>query len=1152
MKSKILRQIIIMSRLAIAGILLQCVFYSLLTAADGKAQHEKLSEIILTVNFKGKSLSRAFHEIEEKTQLKFAYNHQRINEGMQLDIEAKDESLANLLREISKDAGLRFKRINEKIYVNHQEGAKEEDNIEEILDPVQLKVSGTVTSSEDGAPLPGVSIVVQGTTKGTTSDFDGKFSIEVAEDAVLIFSYIGYTKQEVPVNSRSTIDIVMNTDAEQLQEVVVTAFGLEREKKAITYSAQTVEVKEFSEARSLNIVNSLSGRVAGLNMSTASNGVGSSSRVVLRGNRSLLGNNQPLYVIDGMPIDNSTSGTPSDETGGTTGSDGISNINPEDIASISVLKGPSAAALYGTRASNGVIIINTKSGKGKTGTSINFASNFTLNSPYLLLDIQNQYGQGSNGVYSVNETRNWGPELDGSSVAAWQLEHNPDYEGPATYSYSAQPDNIIDFFQTGYNLANTVSATMGNNVAQGYFSYTNTKAEGVVPGNELNRNNANVRITSKLSEKLQLDAKINFIQQTIDNPVRSGEDSPTFGAYTLPRNLPYSQYKDYEYIDASGNLQYNYINRDAVGANSANPFWLVYRHNTSTITRNRVIGFASATYEFLEGLKLNVRSGIDQYTDKSETKSYATVAWTSDLGNYYRSYRDVMEWNSSFLLSYDKDINNFSVNVNFGGNALTQQRNALTAGGMLSRRNFFAISNTDNPVPTESPYEREINSLYGFAQIGYKNVLFLDVTGRNDWSSTLPADNRSFFYPSIGLSAVVSDMFTSLPEALTYAKLRVSYAQVGNDTDPYRLNPYYTYSSANDGMVFRNEILFNQDLRPEITSSTEFGADVRFLDNRLGLDFTWFKSNTVDQVFPVATPESSGYSSQYINAGEIQNTGVELVLSATPVQTTDFSWDITANFSSYNSKVVSINGDTERLVLNSGGRSVNAIITKGGEYGDFYVKGYERDDEGNILINENGLPETTSDYSVKAGNFNPDWSGGLQNRFNYKNFSMSFLIDARIGGEIFSFTRSVLSYTGSLESTLAGRDGFVVDGVVATRDDDGNIVSTTPNTTTVTAEEYWTAIAGSSPNSAEDFILDATNIRLREFVLGYTFPSSLLDKTPFARASLSLVGRNLFFFMNKAKYFDPEQAAGISNFQGIESYSLPPTRTYGVSLKFGF
>ncbi|WP_163410410.1 SusC/RagA family TonB-linked outer membrane protein [Flavobacterium ajazii] len=1010
-------------------------------------------------------------------------------------------------------------------------------------------VTGTITDAS-GMPIPGANVVVKGTKSSTSSDFDGKYSITVPnQSAILVFTYVGSATKEVPVGGLTTINVTLGASNQQLSEVVVTALGIKREKKSLSYSAQTVSTQELSQARSLNVANSLSGKVAGLNFSTTGTGVGGSSRITLRGNRSLTGNNQPLFVIDGIPMDNTVT-SPATDIGGTTSFDGISNINPEDIESMNVLKGPSAAALYGSRASNGVIVITTKKGSKNGKANISVSSNFMASSAYNLLNQQDVYGQGNGGVYNAASVNSWGPKMEGQQVAAWQLVDNPNYAGPATYAFTPQPNNATDFFKTGYSLSNNLTASMGNDKTQGYFSYTSTDAKGIVMGNDLKRHNFNLRLTSNLTDKFKLDTKVNYITQKIENAVGAGEGGIGEALYTMPRNLRYDQYKDFEYIDDAGQIRYNYINGDnSLSTLGANPFWLAKR-NLRADERNRIIAFTSLTYDITKDLSLMVRTGIDQATNKAKVARYASVAiLNQDYGSYSESISDNTELNTDFLLAYKKQFGDFKLNVNAGGNALVQKREGLSSGGTLTKRNFFTLTNLQSTTVTPDYSKKKINSLYGSSQLSYKDYLYLDLTARNDWSSALPADNRSFFYPSVGLTGIITDMVDIKSDVLSFLKVRGSYAQVGNDTNPYLLADQLSYYGFNGGVVQSSTLLSNPNLKPEISSSMEFGVNTRLFNNKIGLDFTWFQTNTKDQIFTINLPPSSGFDKQVVNGGEIQNKGIEVVLNANIVEGNKFSWDATANFATYRTKVLSIFEDRTELNLATGyERLAQTIVKKGGDYGDLYIRGYQRNADGQIIVDgTTGLPLFTSGFSVLAGNFNPDWTAGLQNKFKYKDFSLSFLVDFRIGGNVISYSQARMTGAGVSDITLNGRDGFVVDGVV----DNGN-GTYSPNTTSITAENYWTQVASRDPRSAEDFVYDATNIRLREVVLGYSLPSKLLRNSPFTGIDLSIVGRNLFFFVNKAKYFDPEQGVSVGNLQGIESYNIPTTRDFGFNAKFNF
>ena len=1013
----------------------------------------------------------------------------------------------------------------------------------------ERKVSGTVISTEDKSPMPGVNVLVQGKTAGTITDVNGSFSINVpGNDAVLVFSFIGFTSQEVPVGGRSVVDVSLAPSALQLGEIVVTSFGIRREKKALTYAAQNVSTESITQARSLNVANSLAGKVAGLQLIKANAGVGSPTRVEIRGMRSIGANNQPLYVVDGAPINNGSS-TPTGENGGYAGSDGIGNINPEDIESMTVLKGPSATALYGTRANNGAIVITTKKGIVQKGIGVDYSLNYSVESPVILTKYQDVYGQGSAGIYAKNSENGWGPKMDGSSVAHWTLDPNSAQFG-TTYPFVAHPNNLKDFFQTGSNLVNAISLRAGNEKLQGYFSYTNTQSKGIVPGNELTRNNFNVRITGKLAKKLTFDTKVTYFNEEVLNRVATGDtyENPMRAIYRVPSNISLADAKNYEYFDASGARLQNYWNPHSNGGE--NPYWIINRL-PRTEQRNRVLDVMSARYEIIDGLSLQIRSAGDFIFDNLQAKKYNDTYTIADQGKYNTMNTNTQEINNDFLLNYNKTIaHDFSLNVSAGGNMLNQKYYYLsTDNGNLLKPNLFTVANASNLTASESGYEKRLNSLYGFATLGYKNYLFLDLTARNDWSSTLPKESWSYFYPSVGLTWVASDMFKSLPTWLTFAKLRASLAQVGNDTSPYMLDPTYTFTSGGtNGYAYRATTRPNATLLPEITTSKELGFDIRFFQNRVGLDFTWYKSNSKNQLLNVPVPVASGYSAIFINAGNIQNKGIEATLNLKPV-VGDFTWNMDINFAKNENLVVSLAEGVTEYVIQGRSWMTTVKVVEGRPMGDIYTRGFLRNSAGKIIVDAVGKPTLTTGQTLPMGNYTPDWIGGINNSFTYKNFDLSFMIDMRMGGDVFSFTESNLSYDGLSDYTLDGREGMIVDGVVQTKDANGNVISETKNTTSITSEVYWKYLGGRNTPVGEAYRYDATNIRMREMVIGYTqsFKSGIVQNL-----RISLVGQNLFFIMNKAKRIDPNLMVGTTNVQGTEGFGLPGTRTIGMNLKVTF
>lgn len=990
-------------------------------------------------------------------------------------------------------------------------------------------ISGTVTSASDNSPLPGVNVVVEGTSTGTQTDFDGNYSINAAEGDVLVFSYLGMKSQMVTVGSSSNINVFMDEDASQLEEVVVTALGVKRQKKSLTYATQVVETEGIDEARAQqNLVNSLQGRVAGLSIQTSGNGVSGASKVVLRGNRSIAGSSQPLYVVDGVPL----------------GGD-ISDLSPDDIASINVLKGANAAALYGARANNGAIIITTKSG-AEGAMAIDFNASLTAQTGNILFDYQNEYGQGSGGVYNPGSLGSWGPKLAGNSVENWSP--NPEFSG--SLPYAPQPNNVNDFMQTGFNQAYNVSVRSGTEKNKTFFGYTHEDRKGIVPGNELTRHNVNLKIDNSLIEnKLDLSARVNYIYTSIDNQLDTGEafSNPWRHAYRLPRNIRTEDVSVFEYVDAAGNVRQNYW--DPGNNGGANPYWTINK-NLKEIENNRVIGYMSLTYHLTDDMSLMVRTAADQQSSSREDFLHNDSYIIADNGNYATNNSSSLEWNSDFLLNYNKQISdNFSISANLGGNSrLARGKFVSTSNNGLNAANIFAISNAQNLTASQDISRKKVNSLYGSALASLNDNLFLDASYRSDWSSTLPIDNNRFDYYSAGLSAVISDMVT-LPEAFSYLKLRSSYAEVGNDTDPFNLTQVANLVAG--GFIQLGTVLPNANLRPERTKSLEFGADARFFNSRLGIDFTYYKSNSIDQLFGQQVPQGSGVSTRFINGADIQNKGVDLILTGTPISTADFSWNVTFNFNKNVSEVLELAEGLETLSF--GGDFFRRFELNVGEpWGNVYSRGFVRNASGQVVAAADGTPEVTSGQSVLIGNFNPDWLGGILNDFQYKNWNLSFLIDIRQGGTIGSFTNAILASDGALTKTLDGRDGSLVFGTNVFPELTVVKADGSPNTTQVGAEQFWAKIGGRNSPVGEAFVEDASNIRMREIALGYSLPQSVLAKTPFRRAKFSLVGRNLFFISNSASV-DPEVVTNTSTAaDGFESFAPPSTRSLGLNVKLGF
>lgn len=1001
-----------------------------------------------------------------------------------------------------------------------------------IVSAQDRTVSGQVTAAEGGEPIPGVSVLVKDTNTGTITDLEGNYEVSVPASATtLVFSYLGYVSQERAIGNENVINVSLTSDIEDLSEVVVTAFGLEREKKSLTYTVQDVSARELSQARELNVVNSLSGKVAGLSITRSGSGVGSPSRVILRGDRSIVGNSQPLYIVDGVP-------------------GGFSDINPDDIESINILKGPNAAALYGSQANNGAIIITTKRG-ATDGFHVNLNSSYMAESPLLLTNYQNEYGQGSAGTYSPSSEFSWGPRMDGRMVDHWSPDPNFPVE---QYAFLPQPDNVRDFFQTGHNFATTLSIQAGNDRNQTYFSYSFTNASGVVPTNDLTRHNVNLRLTNRLSDRITLDSKITYFQEAIDNQLNQGENfsNPIRHAYRIPRNVRTQDIEQFEYFDAAGLRKQHYFNPGSNGG--ANPYWTINR-NLRTNSTDRISALTSINFEIAEGLNILGRASLNRTFTKNTEKMYVDTYVIAQNGRFTVGNNESIGMNMDLIVTYDKSFNeNWQMNLTGGANTRFNRNSGLTSntGTALTVPNLFYLGNTQLVASTHNVGgPKDVHSLFGSGQLSWKNSIFLDIAGRNDWSSTLPKNNWSYFYPTVGLNMVVSDLFM-FPEVFTFAKLRANFAEVGNDTNPYQLHRTASVvAGGRGGYLSLSTTLPNENLLPEKTRSIEFGADLRFFDNRLAMDFTYYKTNSFNQLFSVALPVGSGASTYFTNGGEVQNQGFEAMVTITPIRRTNFNWDITANFARNISLVKEISDESPSLVIGSDFLR-EYWVEAGKPFGEVYSRGFQRDDNGNVVIGSNGLPLTTPGKTVRVANYNPIWMGGLQNSFTYKNFSANFTIDFRQGGSIASITNAIIYADGLTEETLHGRDGSLVFGENFFAHENAVLESGEPNNIPISAESFWVTMGGRNAPVGEAFAVSATNIRMREAVIGYTIPSNVFERLPVRSVSVNFVARNLFFILNEAKNIDPDVIVGTGvSAAGFDSFGPPTARSYGVNLSIG-
>lgn len=1014
------------------------------------------------------------------------------------------------------------------------------------------KVTGVV--EDEFGPVAGASVVIKGTTNGTMTDMDGHFTLEgVKKGDIIQISFIGFATQDIPYTGQTTLNVKMQEDTQKLDEVVVTALGMKRDKKALGYAMQELKGDELLSSREPNLANSLSGKVSGLQIVRSSNGVGGSSKIVLRGNSSLTGSNQPLIVVDGTPMDNFTGGV--DDVWGNSGADmgnGLSDINPEDIESMTVLKGASAAALYGSRAGNGVILITTKSGKKNEGIGITVNAGITTESIFLKPDMQNSFGQGSVGAYDNQSRLSWGPKAEGQMVTDWLGRQVP----LQTY------DNIDAFFRTGTSFNEGVSFQQNIKGTSVFTSINRSDDAGITPESKLNKTNITLRATTFLdeAEKWKIDAKVNYINMNAHNrPIQGVNPSNAFNTiYNLPRSLNVKEFKNS--VDEEGNM----IWWDASKNPQENPYWVTkYRQNNDT--RNRLLGNVALKYAPTNWFDIELRGGTDYYTTTKNEKVYAGGN-TSPRGLYNEGSETFYENNYSFLATARKDnlIDRLGGFVTFGGNLMMQKRTKMNASaGELLVPNLFSLNNGVNkPTVTSELIRRKMNSLYGSLQLNWDGYLFLDVTARNDWSSTMSKANRSYFYPSVSLSAVISDMLPKIggemPEWFTFAKVRASFAEVGNDLDPYQLYNNFTVGKDENGNTTAapGNVLFDSTVRSELIKSWEAGFDVRFFNNRLGLDAAWYKTNATRQLLNLPMDPFSGYSSRKVNAGNIQNEGVEVSLNGAILDNPKgLNWNATAQFSLNRNKIIDLYPGVTLYDIKTLD-AIQIVAVQGSYYGDIYGQTFQRVEDknspyyGQQIVGEDGLPLITTDKS-KVGNQSPDWMLGLTNNFAYKGFNLSFLIDFRIGGDLYSATASNLYSRGNAAGTVVngGRESFVVpNSVVQTPD------GYKENTVAVTPQNYWERI-GSTGNYGlpEMYTYDATNIRLRNITLGYDFNRAMLSKTPFQRLRLSATCNNVWMIHYNLPGIDPESVSATNtNATGFENGAAPTSRSFTFNVTVGF
>ena len=1088
----------------------------------------------ITLSKKNVTLEQIFWFISNQSQYEFIYDSQMLKEARNLDVDFKNSNLESVLKECFKDQPLTY-TINENLIIVKRKVVPKPKILEVAKIPVEgppIIVKGKILDSA-GETLPGVSIKIKGSGAGTSSDINGNFSIEVPEqNSVLVITYIGFNTQEVNVNGRTDITIVLEIGNTALNEVVVTALGIEREAKSLTYSTQTIQADKLNEAKETNVINSLQGKIAGVVITRNATGPGSSSKVLLRGNRSISGNNQPLYVIDGVPMDNTSREQGlGGSNGGRDGGDGIGMINSDDIESMTVLKGASAAALYGSQGQNGAIIITTK--RGKSGKiSVDYTSNATFDQPNIMPELQTEYGQGNAGVYSAGSENSWGPKITGQQVTLWN---------GSQVNMAAYPDRIKDFYRTAGNFTNTIGISGGSDKIRTYFSYGNNRADGILRNHEYRRHNVDFKIENDISSKLSIFSKISYILEDVDNkPFTSERNDATSRIYYAPVSIPPSEMQNYEFFDAIGNRRQSYWSPGSLFL--GNPYWNLNRQLFFE-QKNRVLGLFSAKYRFNDWIDLQMRASIDQTLENTEERIYEDSYNLLGFGEVFNQFDGKRRAsNIDALLSVKKDISPKINITGFLGASIQEstydRRQALANG--LNKQDFFFMDNAQNPQNINS-FGRtpQVQSVYGTASVSYKNYLYLDITARNDWSSALPKENQSYFYPSIGLTNIITDMI-SLPKWVSYGKARITLASAGYGGTEYLTDNYYSVGIG--GVIVPPTIRSLGNYKPEITKTIEAGLDWKFFGNRFGFDFTYYRTNTTNQLITLAVPNASTFRNEYINAGLIQNSGAELTLNGTPLKSEKFSWDLMLNYSRNITKVVRLTDDLKTVILGDD-RQVLQTVTEGGTYGEMYMASWRKDAQGRRLVSPAGIPLILTTKTSFVGNYNPDYMLGVSNSFNFSNLTMSFLLDYRHGGTVVGGTQAAMDGNGTSKNSLMGREG----GIVL----DAYTEAGVKNTASISAETYFQAVGNRTP-IGDLYAYSGTNLRLREVALGYRIPSKLVSRTGFIQAAkLSIVGRNLVFLKRDAP-FDPEIAVAVSNRGGIEYASLPSTRNFGLNLKLSF
>ncbi len=1120
--------LLFLMRVTLIHILLTTFSVAFVYAVDTMGQ--KVLDKKITLDVESEDFQQALIKISEQAKVKFAYSPELVEDQKRVTLHVKDAKLEEVLAALL-GPDVNYKVVGKRIVLrpvnpDREDASKSDADTRAIPDPVT--VSGTVKDGS-GAPIPGVSVLVKGTSNGTTTDTDGKFTITVnSENDILVISFIGYATQEVAVQNKTSIDVVLAEDVTELNEVVVTALGIEKERKSLGYSVTEVKGEQFTQAREINVANSLVGKVAGVNVSSVAGGPGASTSVIIRGASTLTGSNQPLYVINGVPMSNESAQLVGRWVNETDRGDGIGNINPDDIESISVLKGAAAAALYGSRAKAGVILITTKSGKGAGTIELN--SNFVAESVMDLTDWQYEYGLGSNGTKPATQqaaldagNSSWGAKLDGSNVINFDGVSRP---------YTAHKNNMEDFYRTGSTFTNTLSFSKGLDNGGIRLSASNLKNTSIIPNAGLKRNSFNLSVNFSPVKRLTVDARANYVVDDVKNrPLLSdGAGNANFQAMFLPTSMNINDLKPGTKEDGS---ELSFTNNTY----ATNPWFAADKFINNT-KRERFIGSMTMRYTFDNGFFVQGRAGRDSYTDRMTNVVPSGTAYLP-IGRVTETTTKFYELNADVLIGKQFKVGtDFVITPNLGANLRKQEAEmSQLIGNDLAVPFTYSITNAKNKTVNYTDFNQEIQSVYGTLELAYKNYLFLTATGRNDWFSTLavPGVNLSasamdIFYPSVSGSFVFSELW-NLGQSFTFGKLRAGYAKVGQATDPYQTVLNYgidarTVNGYPIGTII-NTAIPNSELKPSEATEIEVGTELGFFDNRVRLDLTWYNKKSTNEIVKAPASITSGYTSVVLNIGELKNTGLEMLLTTSPVKKQDFQWVSSLNGSVNNNEVVKLAEGQKSLAVGesrSGNGFTQHIVGEAAH--QIMAFDYLRDADGQIVVNANGVPQRGDLKSF--GSAYHKWTAGWNNEFSYKQFSMSFLIDGKFGGKIFSATDYYGYQFGLHKATLVGRDETFGEN-------------------NASSQRYY---GDFSNNVSSTFVHDASFIKFRQFTLGYTIPGQVLNNAV-KSVTVSFVARNLFILMKKTDNIDPE--SNFSNYApGLELGGVPPVRTYGFNLNVKF